>query len=90
VHECFNENVHLPTLPLGWRFEVKEVEDAVDGLIYAASEGIKRKDFIEMYGYNAYEAVLDNWLADEVEGYLRPNQTSQTVLEIIQETIKTQ
>jgi len=40
IHESFRQEIHLPALPIDWRYEVKRYGKAINAIVTAGEKGI--------------------------------------------------
>lgn len=83
IHESFREEVHLPALPVDWKYEVRRYGEALDAVIASGGEGVDKDQFIRDYGREAYEELRRSWLTEEREGRIRATEVSKAIIEAI-------
>jgi len=83
IHESFRQEVHLPALPIDWRYEVKKYGKAIKTILAAAEEGIEKTHFIEKFGRETAEELTKNWLIEEKENRYVSTDVSRAILEAI-------
>jgi putative CRISPR-associated protein (TIGR02619 family) len=83
IHESFREEVHLPAIPIDWRYEVRRYGKALDTIIASGEEGIDKNQFIQEFGREAYEELKRSWLTEETEGRIKATEISRAIIEAI-------
>jgi len=83
IHESFGQEIHLPTLPIDWRYEVKKYGKAINALVAAGEKGIEKNQFIENFGRETCEELMNNWLIEERENRCVATDISRAILEAI-------
>jgi len=75
--------VHLPALPIDWRYEVKKYRKAVKAILDSGEEGIEKNRFIENFGRETYGELTKNWLIEERENRCVATEVSRAILEAL-------
>jgi len=83
IHESFGQEIHLPALPIDWRHEVKRYGKALNAIITAGEKGIEKNQFIENFGRETYEELMNSWLIEERENRCIATDISRAILEAI-------
>ena len=80
IHESFKEEIHLPALPIDWKYEIKRYGKAINTLITTGEKGIDKNEFIEKYGRETYQELKNNWLIEEKENRCVATEISSCLL----------
>ncbi|KPV63336.1 MAG: CRISPR-associated protein [Candidatus Bathyarchaeota archaeon BA1] len=88
IHESFRKEVHLPALPIDWKYEIKKYGKAINAIVTAGEKGVEKKRFIEKYGPETYQEFISNWLMEEREDYCVATEISRAILEAMLQLLK--
>jgi putative CRISPR-associated protein (TIGR02619 family) len=78
IHATFDRVVHLPSLPLDWRYELKKHRRAVEELL--VRESILQEEFVQRYGREAADDLLAMWLIEKRDKTYVLTEVGRTLL----------
>jgi putative CRISPR-associated protein (TIGR02619 family) len=81
IHESFRQHIHLPAIPIDWKYPLKEYKKAIDAILTVDKEGIDKQQFKEEFGTKTYQELKQNWLIEEKENRLIPTEISKAILQ---------
>jgi len=84
IHEAFRDVVHLPALPINWRYGVRRHREAIEAILRAGDTGVDKDEFRERFGRETSQSLLDNWLIQEAQDRYKATPISIAILEAIQ------
>jgi putative CRISPR-associated protein (TIGR02619 family) len=80
IHESFRQHIHLPAIPIDWKYPLKEYQKAIKTLLTAGEKGINKQQFIQQFGAETYRELKQNWLVEEKENQCKATEISRAIL----------
>ena len=81
IHESFGQQVHLPAIPIDWKYPLKEYQKAIEAILLAGERGTDKQQFKEKFGAKTYRELKQNWLIEEKENRCIATEISKAILE---------
>jgi len=81
IHESFGQQIHLPAIPIDWKYPLKEYQKAIEAVLTAGEKGIDKQKFREIFGAKSYDELKQNWLIEEKKNRCRATEISKAILE---------
>lgn len=83
IHESFGQEIHLPAIPIDWKYPLKEQQKAIDTILTAGQKGVDKQQFIASFGTKTYHQLKASWLIEEDEKRCMATDISKAILEAI-------
>ncbi|MFQ6075744.1 MAG: putative CRISPR-associated protein [Candidatus Bathyarchaeia archaeon] len=88
IHESFRREVHIPSLPVDWRYEVKRFSDVIDAIIAAGEGGVEKEWFTKKFGHDTYYTFIKNRLIEERGERCMASEVSLAILKAVRQLSK--
>lgn len=88
IHESFDQEIHLPAIPIDWKYELKKYEEAVDAIVAAGTSGIEKKEFTQNFGSETRDYFIRNWLLEEAANTYKATDVTLAILQAMR-TLRT-
>ena len=81
IHESFGQQIHLPAIPIDWKYPLKQHQKAIEAILTAGERGMDKQQFKEKFGAKTYRELKQNWLIEEKENRCIATEISKAILE---------
>jgi putative CRISPR-associated protein (TIGR02619 family) len=83
IHESFHQHIHLPAIPIDWKYPLKKYQKAIDAILTAGEKGIDKRQFKQQFGTKTYQALKQHWLIEERGNQCIATDISRAILKAI-------